>query len=193
VIAELDRDLARTEPDPEIHALIYDSAGLNLAVDFLPGAVSYTPPAHVLDPDFARRVVWFDAFVTNVDRTVRNTNMLMWHRQPWLIDHGATLYFHHTPGWDADVSRAARDPFPLIRKHVLWAGAASRVADIDAEMSGALSTGLFAGILDMVPDTWLAGDEPGADTGAVRAGYVRYLASRLEAPRPFLDAIRHAD
>ncbi len=100
VFASLDGALARTEPDPEIHALIHDSAGLNLALDYLPGSVSYDPVVHAISSDLASRIVWFDAFTTNVDRTPRNTNMLMWHRNPWLIDHGATLYFHHSPGWE---------------------------------------------------------------------------------------------
>src|SRR5688572_14680368 len=90
VFASLDGDLARTEPDPEIHALIHDSAGLNLALDYLPGSVSYDPLVHKMTPELAARIVWFDAYVSNVDRTARNTNMLIWHRQPWLIDHGAT-------------------------------------------------------------------------------------------------------
>ena len=111
VFAELDRDLARTEPDPEIHALIHDSAGLNLALDFLPGAVTYDPLVHTLDADLLSRIVWFDGYVTNVDRTVRNTNMLMWHRRPWLIDHGATLYFHHARGLGAGAGAGPR-PVP---------------------------------------------------------------------------------
>lgn len=118
VFATLDADLARTEPDPEIHALIHDSAGLNLAVDYLPGSVSFGPVVHSLPADLASRIVWFDAYTTNVDRTARNTNVLMWHRTPWLIDHGATLYFHHSPGWLDDADRA-RSPFPLIDTHVL--------------------------------------------------------------------------
>ena len=99
VFASLDADLARTEPDPEIHALIHDSAGMNLAIDYLPGSVSYDPVVHNLPAALASRIVWFDAYTTNVDRTTRNTNMLIWHRQAWLIDHGATLYFHHSPVW----------------------------------------------------------------------------------------------
>ena len=99
VLATLDGDLARTEPDPEIFALIRSSAGLNLAIDYLPGSVMFDPAVDRPEVDLASRIVWFDAFVTNVDRTPRNTNMLMWHRRLWLIDHGASLYFHHTPGW----------------------------------------------------------------------------------------------
>src|SRR5690349_13400373 len=102
VFVDLDADLARTEPDPEIHGLILESAGLNLALDYLPGSVAYDPIVHKPDPDLASRIVWFDAYVSNVDRTARNTNILMWHRRLWLIDHGATLYFHHAPTWPSD-------------------------------------------------------------------------------------------
>ncbi|HKB12538.1 MAG TPA: HipA family kinase, partial [Vicinamibacterales bacterium] len=108
VFAELDPDLARTEPDPEIFALIKASGGLNLALDYLPGAVMFDPLVNRPDADVASAIVWFDAFVTNVDRTVRNTNMLMWHRQLWLIDHGAALYFHHS--WENYLERS-RDAF----------------------------------------------------------------------------------
>ena len=118
VFAELDPELARTEPDPEIHALILDSAGLNLALDYLPGSTTYDPVAQKPDADLASRIVWLDACVMNVDRTARNTNLLVWHRKVWLIDHGATLYFHHTPGWE-DAPARARDSFPLISAHVL--------------------------------------------------------------------------
>ena len=98
VLIDLDPDLARTEPDPELQDLIRASGGLNVALDYLPGAVMFDPVAHTPDAGLASAIVWFDAFVTNVDRTVRNTNMLMWHRQLHLIDHGAALYFHHS--WD---------------------------------------------------------------------------------------------
>src|ERR1043165_5641293 len=100
VFVDLDPELARTEPHPEIPELIRARSGLNLALDYLPGSVSFDPVAAKPDADLASAIVWFDAFVTNVDRTARNTNMLMWHRAPWLIDHGSTLYFHHSPGWD---------------------------------------------------------------------------------------------
>src|SRR3954467_13994522 len=118
VFAELDPDLARTEPDPEIHALIHDSGGLNLALDYLPGSVTYDPVVHSVPPDLASRIVWFDALVSNVDRTARNTNMLMWHRAVWLIDHGSTLYFHHSPEWHRGGARP-RAPFEAIKDHVL--------------------------------------------------------------------------
>ena len=113
VFVELDPELARTEPDPEIQALIRASAGLNLALDYLPGAVTFDPVAEHPDADLASAIVWFDAYVTNVDRTPRNTNMLIWHRRLWLIDHGATLYFHHT--W-TNYRERSRDPFPYDKR-----------------------------------------------------------------------------
>jgi hypothetical protein len=184
VFAELDADLARTEPDPEIHALIHDSAGLNLALDFLPGAVTYDPLVHALDPDLMSRIVWLDGYLTNVDRTVRNTNMLMWHRQPWLIDHGATLYFHHTAGWELEASRA-RDPFALLANHVLRSRARALDA-VDGPLAAALQPGVVEGILAVVPDAWLASDLPDRSADETRAAYARYLRDRLVAPRPFL-------
>jgi hypothetical protein len=186
VLADVDTELARTEPDPEIHRLIYDSAGLNLAVDFLPGAVSYDRVTHVLDPQFAARVLWFDALVTNVDRTARNTNMLMWHRQPRLIDHGASMYFHHTPGWENIVTTTARAPFALISRHVLRAVAAPMAA-VDEALAAVLTTDTIAGILHVVPDEWLQATASGGDAAAARAAYLGYFLERLTAPRPFLD------
>lgn len=191
VLANLDPDLARTEPDPEIHALIHDSAGLNLALDFLPGAVTFDPVV-VQHPDaaLASRIVWFDGYVTNVDRTVRNTNMLMWHRQLWLIDHGATLYFHHLPGWEADAGRA-RGPFPAIKDHVLMRHA-SLLTDVDEVLAGALTGDVIAGILDIVPDEWLGSGASALPPSEVRAAYLRYLADRLTAPRPFMEEAARA-
>jgi hypothetical protein len=183
VFARLDPDLARTEPDPEIHQLIFDSGGLNLAIDFLPGSVAYDPAVHRIDPTLASRIVWFDALVSNVDRTVRNTNMLMWHRAPWIIDHGATLYFHHSPGWEGDDARA-RAPFPLIRDHVLI-GSATELAEQDDAMAAALSLEMIDDILSRVPDEWL--EERSMTSAAdMRGAYRRYLTQRLVAPRMFM-------
>ena len=186
VFASLDVDLARTEPDPEIHALIHDSAGLNLALDFLPGAVAYDPLVHKLDADLASRIVWFDAFVTNVDRTPRNTNMLMWHRRPWLIDHGSTLYFHHSPGWESDPSNA-RATFPGINDHVLLKRATT-IDTIDAELAHKLPADVIRGVVSMIPGEWLAdGVALGEFAALERAAYVRYLTERLVAPRAFVE------
>ena len=185
VFADLDADLARTEPDPEIHALIHDSAGLNLAVDYLPGSVAFEPIVDKPPPGLASRIVWFDAYVTNVDRTARNTNMLMWHRRLWLIDHGSTLYFHHTPGWTADLARA-RDPFSAIKDHVLLR-AASKLASIDSNMTQRLTAETITGIVDLIPEVWL--EEDGAADGAPsrRTAYSRYLLDRLAPPRAFVE------
>jgi hypothetical protein len=184
VFADLHPDLARTEPDPEIHALILDSAGLNLALDYLPGSVTYDPIVQHPDPELASRIVWFDGYVTNVDRTARNTNMLMWHRRLWLIDHGATLYFHHAPGWDADAARA-RDPFPLIKNHVLLSRA-SALASIDETMARTLDLAAVDEIVGWIPESWLSA-EPGDDPERLRAGYARYLRERAAAPRAFVE------
>jgi hypothetical protein len=184
VLAVLDPDLARTEPDPEIHALIHDSGGLNVALDFLPGSVAYDPMASAPTPELASQIVWFDAYVTNVDRTARNTNMLMWHRRLWLIDHGSTMFFHHTPGWESAPERA-KAPFAQIKDHVLLRYA-RKLAEIDVSMAALLSDSLLEGILDMVPDEWLTSAGSRLDPPAARAAYRRYFTDRLAAPRAFL-------
>ena len=183
VFAMLDRELSRTEPDPEIHALLHDSDGLNLAFDYLPGAVTFDPVVHTLSAELASRVVWFDAFVSNVDRTARNTNMLMWHRAPWLIDHGSTLYFHHSPGWEADAARP-RAPFPAVRDHVLLQSATG-IAREDAPMADALTSAVIDDVLASVPDEWLADGAADGHADAGRSAYRRYLLDRLTAPRAF--------
>ena len=183
VFAELDPDLARTEPDPEIFALIRDSAGLNLALDYLPSSVMFDPIVEKPNGDLASRIVWFDAYASNVDRTVRNTNMLMWHRRLWLIDHGASLYFHHAPDW-ADHPERARAPFPMITQHVLLTKA-NGLAAVDGEMAGLLTADAIDRIVALIPGAWL---EDGAPD---RAAYRRYLVDRLAAPRAFVEeAIR---
>jgi hypothetical protein len=189
VFADVDVDLARTEPDPEIHALIKSSAGLNLALDYLPGSVMFDPAVERPDAELSSRIVWFDAYVSNVDRTPRNTNMLMWHRQLWLIDHGASLYFHHTIDWQQGPDRS-RQPFPLIKDHVLRRHA-RLLAEVDEAMVAALGGDVIAGIVDLIPDVWL--QEVGADGVAVKAGYRRYLQDRLQAPRAFVHEATRAD
>src|SRR5215203_3843839 len=153
VFADLDRDLSRTEPDHEISALIRGSAGLNLAVDYLPGSVTYDPLVIRLETDLISRIVWFDAYVSNVDRTARNPNMLIWHRKLWLIDHGAALYFHHADAWQTDAARP-RDGFTLIRQHVLRHTATSLRA-IDEEMVRALPPETLRRIVELIPAVWL--------------------------------------
>ena len=147
VFVRLDGDLARTEPDPEIQDLIRASGGLNLGLDYLSGALAFDPLVDPTDSELASRIVWLDAFVTNLDRTARNTNMLVWHRKLWLIDHGAALYFHHA---GLDDPAAALNPFPLVRDHVLLA-AAGRIAEVDAAMAARLSRPVLQGIVGLIP------------------------------------------
>lgn len=183
VFVELDPELARTEPDPEIQDLIRASGGLNLALDYLPGSVTFDPVAEQPDAALASAIVWFDAFVTNMDRTARNANMLMWHRRLWLIDHGAALYFHHS--W-ANYRERSRDPFKLIKDHVLL-GFASALEAADAQMSALLTPTLIDSVIKLIPDAWLLGDAPFSDSDEHRAAYVEYLSNRLTAPRAFLE------
>lgn len=191
VFVELDPELARTEPDAEIQDLIRASAGLNLALDYLPGSVTFDPLVHPIDAELASTIVWLDAFVTNPDRTARNTNLLVWHRRVWLIDHGAALYFHHN--W-ANATAAGTDSFPRIKDHVLLA-AADRLPEIDARMSERFTPESIAALVQSIPAAWLA-PEPGlAEPEQIRAAYQQVLARRLQAPRAFVDEAlraRHA-
>ena len=199
VFARLDAELARTEPDPEIQDLIRASADLvgssagrlNLALDYLPGSVTFDPLAFPVDAELASRIVWFDAFVTNLDRTPRNTNLLVWHGRLWLIDHGAALYFHHD--WRGDPARS-RSPFALIQDHVLLPFA-SRLAEADAAMRAALAPSVLARIVASIPDAWLEDEASFASKDAHRAAYLAYLQDRLIAPRAFTEeALRaHAE
>jgi hypothetical protein len=182
VLAELDPAMARTEPDQEIAELLERSVGTNAGIDFLPGAIDFSPAADSPPgPEMAADIVWLDALVTNVDRTARNTNLLTWHQRLWLIDHGAALYIQHT--W-RDPDRHAVGRFPAIRQHVLLPASGSITA-ADERLAPRVSAELLASIVALVPDDWLA-PEPGRPTPADhRAAYVRYLRARLEAPRGF--------
>ena len=181
VLVELDGDLARTEPDAEIQDLIRASAGLNLALDYLPGSTTFDPLAWQPDAELASRIVWFDAFVSNIDRTPRNSNLLLWHRRLWLIDHGAALYFHHD--WRDHLERATR-PFAQIKDHVLLRFA-SRIVEVDAPMAACLSADKIEAIVAAIPDAWLDADSGFSSHAEHRGAYVHYLLHRLEAPRAF--------
>jgi hypothetical protein len=185
VTVDLDRDIAESEPDEEIHDLLVASVGTNLGVDFLPGAITFNPAADaVADADWAADVVWFDAFTTNPDRTAKNPNLLVWHGRTWLIDHGAALYVHHT--WKDPEEHATR-PFERIREHVLLPFASSVAAASDRLaplVTGDLLDSLVAGI----PDDWLADDPRVGDADAQRRAYVAYLTARLEARDAFVGA-----
>ncbi len=188
VLLDLDPALALAEPDPEIQIPLRASTGLNLALDYLPGSITYDPTVRpTVDPALASAIVWFDAYVTNVDRTPRNPNLLLWHKRLWLIDHGAALYFHHT--W-ADWEARARTPFVAIRDHVLLPQA-RLLADTTANLAPRLTAAVLTDILAAIPDSWLAGEVTFPDLAAHRAAYLTYLTARLAAATIFVEeAIR---
>ena len=171
VTVAIDARLGAAEPDPEIQELITASEGVNLGVDFLPGALAYTPAgAWQPSPELAAEIVWLDALSTNVDRTARNPNLLLWHERLWVIDHGAALYLQHG-GLDPEAQ--AERPFPLIAEHVLLSCAGS-ITEADTRMRERLGEGAVAAAVNLVPGEWLAE----ADAAEV---YVEYLTRRLDA------------
>lgn len=175
VFVDLDAEFGRNELDPEIRELLIASAGLNLGVDYLPGSLSLDPVSlQAFDPALAARTAWFDAFIMNVDRTLKNPNILLWHREPWFIDHGAAFYFHHT--WDGWETRA-QSAFPAIRDHVLLGRAAS-ITGAGSMAERVLTPSLLAEITALLPDEWLV-DVPFGDPAATRNAYLRYLELRL--------------
>lgn len=188
VFVVLPPDLARTEPDAEIQSLIGASAGLNLALDYLPGSVTFDPLVFQPDARLASAIVWFDAFVCNVDRTARNVNMLMWHRRLWLIDHGATLYFHHA--W-TNRDRHAQSPFSLIKEHVLLKFA-GMIEEVDVEIAARLSVEKIAAIVELIPEEWLAEDPGFTGKSQQREAYLNYFTTRLASSRVFVQEAIHA-
>jgi hypothetical protein len=181
VLVELDPTLALAEPDQEIQDLLDASAGLNLGVDFLPGALPFGPAAGPAPaPELAADIVWFDALVTNVDRTARNTNLLLWHGRLRPIDHGAALYFHHAP---ERVEGHARRPFEAIGEHVLLPFAGS-IAEADARLAPDVTAELLRDVVETVPESWLGGAAPEL--------YVDYLTARLEEPRAWVTEAERA-
>lgn len=187
VLVDVEARLADAEPDPEIQELVQASAGLNAGLDFLPSALPFSPAAPVgITPELAADVVWLDALCANVDRTPRNPNMLIWHGELWLIDHGAALYRHHAPSWPQG---AADAPFPLIADHVLLPFAGS-ILEADERLHARLDRAAVADVAGQLPADWL-----GPDADAARAEYVDHFAQRLAAPRAFAaeaEEARHA-
>lgn len=182
VLAEIDPALARNEPDYEIRHLLKSSAGLNLALDYLPGATMFDPAARDTAPsDEASLLVWFDTFTQNVDRTPRNANLLLWHRKIYSIDHGAALFFHHD--WAAREKRI-ESPFSEIEQHILlpWAGEIEQAAEAARQR---LTPAALADIVGLVPEAWLASLSDGVSPAERRAGYIDFLTRRLAASSIF--------
>jgi hypothetical protein len=192
VTVDLDPALGASEPDQEVQDLLRRSPGLNLGVDFLPGALDLDPAAFPADPEFAGRVLWFDALVGNVDRSWRNVNMLRWHGRPYLIDHGATLTFHH--GWSGREPRevlAARAARPYDASAHVLVGASPDLDAADATLAPLLTSDLVHAAVDRVPDSWLA-DTGFPSPADARAAYVGWLLARRDARAAWLAGVRDA-
>lgn len=184
VFADLDTALGRSEPDEEIQALIRASSGLNLGLDYLPGSITYDPlAAPPLAPPLASLIVWLDAYLTNVDRTARNTNMLLWHGRLWLIDHGAALYFHHA--WDGYLERADTS-FAAIKDQALLPQATALAEANDVALAR-LTPALLEWIIGQIPQEWLGGESSFASPDEHRAAYLAYLLRRLRAAPIFVE------
>ena len=175
VFANLDEAFGRTEPDEEIQDLLKASVGLNLGLHYLSGSATFDPLVTKVDPKPASKIVWLDSFINNVDRTSRNTNMLLWQKELWLIDHGAALYFHHA--WNNWEEQAKR-PFSHIKDHVLLSQA-SKLDEVDNEMHTLLNDEIFHSIVSVIPDEWLMVDAPFESVILHRRAYEQFLICRF--------------
>ncbi|WP_343555390.1 HipA family kinase [Sphingobacterium sp.] len=188
VFAELDESFGRTEPDEEIQDLLKFSVGKNLGLHFLSGAITFDANVDAIGAEEASKIVWLDSLLMNVDRTVRNTNMLIWHKELWLIDHGASLYFHHS--WDNWEEQSLK-PFVQIKDHVLLKNA-SMVEKIDQGYRSLFTEAAFRGILAVVPDEWLEDPERELSAADAREVYVSFLNRRVGHSSIFVKQIEDA-
>ena len=188
VYAHLDEAFGRTEADEEIQDLLQGSQGLNLALHFLSGAINFDPVVTIVDAKKASQIVWLDAFITNVDRTFRNTNMLIWHKELWLIDHGASFYFHHSwTNWE----KHAQSPFALIKDHVLLPQA-SMLQEADALFKTILTPETLQSIVNLIPLEWLDWQETEESPDAIREVYFQFLSMRLHHSQIFIKEAQNA-
>jgi len=188
VFAELDPAFGRTEPDEEIQDLLKASVGLNLGLHYLSGSITYDPAVAPVDPLTASKIVWLDCLLTNVDRTARNTNMLFWNKELWLIDHGAALYFHHS--WDNWREQAQR-PFVQVKDHVLlpWA---SKLPEADEAFKPLLTPEHIGNIVALIPDEWLTSWSTDQSPDEIRQVYMQFLNTRIGVSSIFLNEAQHA-
>ena len=187
VFAKLDEAFGRTEPDEEIQDLLKASVGLNLALHYLSGTITFDPTINAVDPILASKIVWLDCVITNVDRTAKNTNMLWWHKELWLIDHGAAFYFHHSgQEWEA----AAKRPFVQVKDHVLLP-LASELDKVDKECRSILTRERIAAIVSLIPDEWLILNEE-EEPGKWKEVYTQFLISRIANADIFLNEANNA-
>ncbi|WP_028376771.1 HipA family kinase [Leeuwenhoekiella sp. MAR_2009_132] len=188
VFAHLDEAFGRTEADEEIQDLLKGSQGLNIGLHFLSGAINFDPVVTTVDATLASEIVWFDAFMTNIDRTFRNTNMLMWHRELWLIDHGASLYFHHSfTNWE----QGAQTPFGLIKDHVLLPQASALEA-ADTKLKALLTSEVLQNIVNLIPQEWLEWEGYDENAEEIRAIYFEFLSTRLAQSEVFTKTAQDA-
>jgi hypothetical protein len=188
IFANVDTAFGRTEPDEEIQDLLKASVGLNLGLHYLSGSITYDPTVNTMEAKPASQIVWLDCLITNMDRTVRNTNMLWWHKELWLIDHGACLYFHHN--WHNWKEQALR-PFVLVKDHVLLPQA-SELELVDTEFRSLLTNERIRCIVDLIPDEWLMVDTSFESTAEHREVYYQFLITRLANSDIFLKEAQHA-
>jgi hypothetical protein len=187
VFAELDSAFGRMEGDEEIQDLLKASTGLNLALHYLSGAITFDALVTPVDALLASQIVWLDSLLMNVDRTCRNTNMLWWHKELWLIDHGAALYFHHT--WQ-DWEQQALKPFTRIKDHVML-HKASELEPVDAAFKAILTPERIQGIVSLIPDSWLEGESHFESIEAHRQAYAQFLEARVAHSSVFVNDARH--
>ena len=186
VFANLDEAFGRTEPDEEIQDLLKASVGLNLALHYLSGAITFDATVTKVDANLASQIVWLDCLLMNVDRTPRNTNMLIWHKELWLIDHGAALYFHHScHNWEEQAKR----PFVQIKDHVLLP-LATELDTVDSEFRPILTQQRIRSIVNLIPDEWLIDEFE--STEEHREAYVQFLLMRLANSNIFINEAKHA-
>jgi hypothetical protein len=188
VFANLDEAFGRTEPDEEIQDLLKASVGLNLALHYLSGAITFDPATTIVSAQLASQIVWLDCLLTNVDRTPRNTNMLMWHKELWLIDHGAALYFHHSwHNWE----EAAKKPFLQVADHVLLPQA-TQLDEADVEFRAILTEDRIRSIVDLIPDEWLTGESSFETPEQYREAYTKFLMIRIAHSEIFVKEAQNA-
>ncbi len=188
VFANLDEAFGRTEADEEIQDLLKGSQGLNIGLHFLSGAINFDPVVTTVDAQLASELVWFDAFMTNIDRTFRNTNMLIWHRELWLIDHGASLYFHHSfTNWE----KSAQTPFALIKDHVLLPQA-SELEAVNTKFRAILTPEILEEIVNLIPQEWLVWEGSELTADEIKTVYLNFFTTRLAHAEVFTKEAQHA-
>ena len=188
VFATLDSAFGRTEPDEEIQDLLKASTGLNLGLHYLQGAITFDPVVNFVDPILASKIVWMDCLLTNVDRTARNTNMLIWNKELWLIDHGASLYFHHSwQQWEEQ----AKKPFAMVKDHVLLPFA-SELEKVNDSLRKLLTPEKIRNIVNLLPEDWLNTWSSGDAPEQIRDVYHNFLTTRLASSEIFVKEAQHA-